>query len=52
MKTVIVNVNLRYVFDVATNEEAEIEAQYVELPSQYVSDSFEIVKILEENQEK
>lgn len=50
MKTVIVNVNLEYAFDVLSDEEAELEAQNIELPAEYVTGSFEIVKILEGNQ--
>ena len=50
MKTVIVNVNLEYAFDVETDEEAKIEAQNVELPAEYVCDSFEIATILDGNQ--
>ncbi len=50
MKTVIVNVNLEYAFNVVTDEEAEKQAQEVELPSEYVLDSFEIVKVLDGNQ--
>lgn len=46
MKTVIINVNLEYQFDVATDEQAEVEAQNVELPKEYVEDSFEIVKVM------
>ena len=47
MKKVIVNVNLEYGFDVETDEEAEIAVQNVELPKEYVENSFEIVKIIE-----
>ncbi len=50
MKTVIVNVNLEYAFDVETDEEAKVEAQNVELPTEYVCDSFEIATILDGNQ--
>ena len=50
MKTVIVNVNLEYAFNVVTDEEAEQEVLEVELPSEYVEDSFEIVKVLDGNQ--
>ncbi len=50
MKTVIVNVNLEYAFDVTNDEQAELQAQEVELPPEYVSDSFEIVKVLDGNQ--
>lgn len=48
MKTVIVNVNLEYQFDVQTDEEAEELVQNIELPPQYVEDSFDIVKIITE----
>ncbi len=50
MKTVIVNVNLEYAFDVETDEQAVLQAQEVELPSEYVSDSFQISTILDGNQ--
>lgn len=46
MKTVIINVNLEYEFDVETEEAARLEAQNVELPKEYVCDSFELVQIL------
>ena len=48
MKKVIINVNLEYDFDVATDEQAEEMAMNIELPRQYVEDSFEIVKIITE----
>ncbi len=47
MKTVIVNVNLEYAFDVATDEEAEKQAEEVDLPEEYVCGSFEIVKVMD-----
>jgi len=50
MKTVIVNVNLEYCFDVDTVADAKVDAQNVELPKEYVMDSFEIIKILDGNQ--
>lgn len=50
MKTVIVNVNLEYAFDVDNDEEAKIAAEEVELPAEYVCDSFDIVKVLDGNQ--
>ena len=50
MKTVIVNVNLEYAFDVASDEQAGLQAENIELPAEYVSDSFEIVKVLDGNQ--
>jgi len=43
---VVVNVNLEYTFDVDTKAEAVIEAQNVELPQNYIVDSFEIVKVM------
>ena len=50
MKTVIVNVNLEYCFDVETDEQAEIEVKEANLPEEYVCGSFEIVKVLDGNQ--
>ena len=50
MRKVIVNVNLEYVFPKAnSNEESDGLVQEVELPKEYVSNSFEIVKFLDEN---
>ncbi len=49
MKTrynVIVNVDLEYSFKVDSENDALIEAENVELPKQYVIDSFEIVKVI------
>ncbi len=43
---VIVNVNLEYDFNVENEEEARTEVENVELPDSYVSDSFEIVKVM------
>jgi len=50
MKTVIVNINLEIVCPekVKTDEQAIEFAENYELPTNYVEDSFEIVKILEE----
>ena len=45
---VIVNVNLEYDFEVVSVIEAITEAENVELPKEYVEDSFEIVKIIKE----
>ncbi len=45
---VVVKVNLEYVFDVENEEEAVVEAENVELPNEYVEDSFEIVKVMKE----
>ena len=50
MRKVIVNVNLEYVFPKAkTNQEAEDLVCEIELPKEYVEDSFEIIKILDKN---
>ena len=49
MKIVIVNVNLEYSFDVDTDEEATEMVKNVVLPKQYIEDSFELVKIIDEN---
>ena len=47
MKKVIVNINIEISTPNAkTDEEAEIEAQNYELPSGYVTNSFEIVKVI------
>lgn len=43
--SVIVNLNVEYIVHADNEEEAKIEAQNIELPKGYLSDSFEIVKI-------
>jgi len=43
--TVIINLNLEYTFEAQSEEEAIIEAENVELSKEFVSNSFEIVKI-------
>jgi len=49
MKIVIVNVNLEIPCpDAKTDEEAKIHAMNYELPKEYVEDSFEFVKVIEE----
>lgn len=45
--TVIINCNLKYTFNVLSPEEAKIFAGNVVLPKEYVSDSFEIVKVMD-----
>lgn len=47
--SVIVNCNLEYKFKAGSAEEAERMAEEVELPNSYVEDSFDIVKIIDEN---
>jgi len=47
MKSVIININIEYVFDVNTEAEAIEMAENIELPSNYQEDTFEIVKILD-----
>ena len=44
----IINVNLEYVFNVDTEIEAITEAENIELPKEYVTNSFDIVKIIKE----
>jgi hypothetical protein len=43
--SVIVNVNLEYIFKAKNEEEAKVKVENVELPGEYVTDSFELVKI-------
>lgn len=42
----IINVNLQY--EIPEGEDAEVYLANVELPPEYVEESFEIVKIIEE----
>jgi len=49
--TVIVNVNLEYTFEAKNADDAIEQAENVELPKQYVEDSFEAVKVIDENDE-
>lgn len=42
--SIIVNVNLEYIFTAKNEEEAIEKVENVELPKEYVTDSFEIVK--------
>lgn len=46
--TVIVNCNLEYVFKASSQREAKDMVEEVELPKEYVEDSFEIIKIIDE----
>jgi hypothetical protein len=49
MKRVIVNINLEFIYpDCSSDEEAELMAQDETLPDSYVSESFEIVKVMDE----
>ena len=49
MKIAIINVNLEYKFDNSmSNEEIEEKLQNLELPKEYIEDSFEFVKIINE----
>jgi len=45
MKSVIVNINIEYLVDVDTDEQARDFVEDVELPSGYQEDTFEIVRI-------
>jgi hypothetical protein len=50
MKKAIVNINIEIACpDAKTDEQAEEFAQNYELPKEYVEDSFELVKIIEED---
>ena len=44
--TVIVNCNLGYTFKAKNPDEAEIMVKNIELPKEYVEDSFRIVKVV------
>ena len=47
MKTAIINVNLEYNFsDNMSEQEIKDELENIELPSEYVCDSYEFVKIM------
>lgn len=49
MKKVIVNINIEIPApEATTDEEAILVAENYELPKEYVEDSFEIVKVIEE----
>jgi hypothetical protein len=44
---VVVNVALNYIFEAESPEEAIIQAENVELPENYIEDSFELVKVID-----
>ena len=44
----IVNVNLEYTFEAESPEKAIEMVENIELPGSYVTDSFEIVKVIDE----
>ena len=49
-KIAVINVNLEYEFsDNMTDEEIELAMQEIELPKEYICDSYEFVKIVEED---
>lgn len=48
-KIVIANINIEIPTDARTDDEAIIEAENFELPEEYVEDSFEIVKVIDNN---
>lgn len=51
MKKVICNINIEILAPKAKTDEEAIEvAENYELPKEYVSDSFEIVKVIDEEQ--
>ena len=49
--TVIVNVNLEYTFEAKNRNDAIERAENVELPKEYVEDSFEILKVMNQKGE-
>ena len=49
MKKVIVNINIEIPSNAKTDDEAIIEAENYELPKEYVEESFEVVKVIEED---
>ena len=49
IKSVIVNVNLEIPVYAKTVAEATLQAENYELPKEYVEDTFEIVKYIDEN---
>ena len=51
MKIAIVNINLEYKFPNETSEkDIMMEIENAELPSEYIEDSWEFVKIVEESE--
>jgi hypothetical protein len=49
MKTAIININLEYLYDESHDDSWIMrDLMNMELPSNYVEDSFEIVKIIKE----
>ena len=48
-KIVIANINIEIPTDAKTHDEAIMEAENYELPPEYVEDSFEIVKVIDNN---
>jgi hypothetical protein len=49
---VIININLCYELNVESVKEAKEKIVNIELPKEYVEDSFEIVKYLDKNDEE
>ena len=48
--TAIVNVNLEYYFEADNMEKAEEYTRDLELPDNYLCDSFDVIKILKEGE--
>ena len=48
-KIVIANINIEIPTDAKTHDEAIMEAENYKLPPEYVEDSFEIVKVIDNN---
>jgi hypothetical protein len=50
--TVIVNLSLKYTFLAKNRADAIEQAENIELPANYVEDSFEVFEVLDKNGEK
>lgn len=50
--TVIVNLSLKYAFLAKNRADAIEQAENIELPANYVEDSFEVFEVLDKNGEK
>ena len=48
--SVIVNCNLEILVEADNYDDAVIEAENYELPKEYVEDSYELIKVLDENE--
>ena len=49
---VIVNIALNYIFEAKNPEDAILQAENIELPPQYIEDSFELVGVFDKKGEE